>query len=124
MEGGDWGGFGLHSGIQATGGYARVVIDGVVEPVYSGDRHSLASPSKDPTGGNGRHLCAPSDRSRTPFGTLTTLRAVVTPDGLGPQSPTGDVVFLGQGGGQFLGVVPVSTVGGATQAVLRTTALS
>jgi hypothetical protein len=47
----------------------------------------------------------------------------LTPDGFGPQSPTGDVVFLGQGGGQLLGVVPVSTVGGATQAVLRTTAL-
>ncbi len=48
---------------------------------------------------------------------------MVTPQGFGAQSPTGDVIFLGQGGGQFLGVVPVSTVRGATQAVLRTTAL-
>ena len=48
---------------------------------------------------------------------------MVVPGTLGPQSPTGDVIFLGQGGGQFLGAIPVSTVRGVTHAVLTTTAL-
>ena len=93
--------------------------------VYSGDRHSLASTSKDysqevaPDATNVRLTSGPE----MPFGTLTTLRAVVAPNGSGPELPTGDVIFLGQGGGQLLGAVPVSTVGGSTQAVLRTTAL-
>ena len=93
--------------------------------LYTGDRHSLASTSKDYT----QQVAADATAVRlsagpeTPFGDLATLRAVVAPGTLGPQSPTGDVIFLGQGGGQFLGAVPVSTVRGVTHAVLTTTAL-
>jgi hypothetical protein len=92
---------------------------------YPGDEHSLASTSRDYT-----QQVAPdptavqiSKGPETPFGTPETLRAVVSPGGTGPEPPTGDVVFLGQGGGQYLGAVPVSTVRGATQAALSTTAL-
>ena len=93
--------------------------------IYSGDRHSLASTSKDysqevAADATSVHLSA---GPQTPFGASTSLQAVVSLSGSGPQSPTGDVIFLGQGGGQFLGAVPVSTVRGVAQAVLRTTAL-
>ena len=54
---------------------------------------------------------------------LDCTPSAVSPSGCGPQSPTGEVILLGQGGGQFLGAVPVSAVRGVAQAVLRTTAL-
>jgi Bacterial Ig-like domain (group 3) len=93
---------------------------------YVGDAHSLAATSKDYTqqiaaDATTVRLIAPSASA---FGRTATVRAIVLPSLVGPASPTGDVAFYGQGGSQYLGAVPVSTVLGTTGAVLRTTGLA
>lgn len=92
---------------------------------YNGDAHSLPGTSKDYT-----QQVAPDATSvqlqtgpAPSFGHLATLRAIVGLNLRGPLVPTGDVVFYGQGGGQYLGSVPVTTVRGLTFAVLKTSAI-
>jgi Bacterial Ig-like domain (group 3) len=93
---------------------------------FAGDAHSLASISKDYTqqiapDATVVRLVAPAASA---FGRAATLRAVVLPSLVGPAAPTGDIVFYGQGGSQYLAAVPVTTVRGTAGAVLRTTGLS
>ena len=66
---------------------------------YAGDAHSLAATSKDYTqqvapDATIVRLIAPAASA---FGRAATLRAVVLPSLVGPASPTGDIVFYGQG---------------------------
>lgn len=92
---------------------------------YSGDAHSLPGTSKDysqqvaPDATTLHLVTGPPP----PFGRMATLSAVLGLSRQGPAAPSGEVVFYGQDGGQYLGAVPVSTVHGITRAVLRTTAI-
>jgi hypothetical protein len=93
---------------------------------YPGDSSSLASTSKDYS----QQVAADATEVQLrpvpslPFGHPALLRAVVMANLIGPRMPTGQVVFLAQGGTQYLGTAPLSTVGRVSEAVLFTTGLA